>query len=73
MAALISWVCRADHPVQERSEYVPMITVNEGRWAFCVRGGDSKHRWDPIEPSAVETLRFVRNIEPEVSAAALRD
>lgn len=73
MAALISWVCRSDHPVQERSEYVPMITVNEGNWAFCLRGGDSEHKWDAIEPAAVESLRFLRNIAPEVSTVALRE
>ena len=72
VAAVISWVCRADHPVQERSEYVPMITVNEGRWAFCVRGGDGEHKWDPIEPTAVESLRFRRNIAPEVFGTSLR-
>lgn len=73
MAALISWVCRADHPVQERSEYVPMITVNEGRWAYCLRGGDSEHKWDAIEPTAVESLRFRRYMAPDLSAAALRE
>lgn len=71
MAALISWVCRADHPAQERSEYVPMITVNEGNWAFCLRGGDSEHKWDAIDPAPVESLRFRRNIAPEASIAAV--
>ena len=73
MAALISWVCRADHPVQEGGEYVPMVTLNEGNWAFCVRGGDSEHKWDAIEPAAVESLRFLRSSAPEVSAVALRE
>ena len=71
MAALISWVCRADHPVQERSEYVPIITINERKWAFCVRGGDGRHDWQAIEPAPVESLRLLRNVPSDVSAVAL--
>lgn len=71
MGALISWVCRADHPVQERSEYEPAITINRGAWAVCLQGGDDEHKWDAIEPSAVETLRYHRTTAPEVSAVAL--
>ena len=73
MAALISWVCRADHPAQERSEYVPTITVNEGNWAYCVRGGDSEHDWVAIDPAAVESLRLRGRLAPEVSTMALTD
>lgn len=71
MAALISWLCRADHAVQGSSEHVSMITINESKWALCLRGGDSQHEWRSIEPAPVESLRLYRNVPSEVSAVAL--
>lgn len=56
MPALISWVCRTDHDVQERGEYLSMVTVHQRSWAYCVRGGANRHRWEVIEPTPVELL-----------------
>ena len=60
MPALISWVCRVEHAVQERNEYLAMITIYDGAWAYCVRGGAGRHRWDAIEPAPVELLGLAR-------------
>ena len=71
MAALISWVCRASHPALDRIEYVPMVTVNEGAWAFCLQGGDGQHDWVSIVPCPIERLRFFRPATAQAPALAL--
>ena len=65
MPALISWVCRVEHAVQERNEYLAMITIHKGTWAYCVRGGAGRHRWDAIEPAPVELLALARRSSPQ--------
>lgn len=60
MAALISWVCSAEHGVNERSGRAPIVTIYERAWAYCVGGGTSRHRWEPVEPTPVELVRASR-------------
>lgn len=62
MNALISWVCRVDHAAQTGDEYLALITVHEHNWAYCIRGGASRHRWERIEPTAVEMIRQGRGV-----------
>lgn len=72
MGALISWVCKADHQVQERSEYAPVLTVNQGAWAFCQRGGAGTHSWHTVEPTPIERLRYLRATIQAVPEAAMK-
>jgi hypothetical protein len=53
MAALIEFVCIANHP--RHSD--PSITVEQQAWAYCAAGGGDGHEWTRIDPTAVETLR----------------
>lgn len=53
MAALIEFVCIADHG--KRSG--PSVTVEQRAWAYCSSGGNEDHRWTRIDPTAVETIR----------------
>lgn len=76
MSALISFVCRVEHAVQERNEYQAMITIHEGAWAYCVRGGAGRHRWEAIEPAPVQLLGLARKaprsaVEESTSARAV--
>ena len=60
VAALITWICRADHDAPDRTEYVPVITLHERKWAYCLRGGSGEHEWDPIESAPFEIVRYGR-------------
>lgn len=53
MAAMIEFVCIANHP--RHSD--PSITVEQRAWAYCAAGGNDAHQWARIDPTAVETLR----------------
>ena len=50
--AWIELVCRADHTPDERLDYVPMVTVFETRWGWCLDGGSENHDWKAIAPTA---------------------
>lgn len=60
MAALISWVCRADHTAQMGDEKLTKITIHRGQWAYCSRGELDDCIWGAIEPTPVEELRSMR-------------
>lgn len=53
MAALIEFVCIADHA----SHSDPAITLEQRAWAFCAGGGSDGHEWARIDPTAIETVR----------------
>lgn len=53
MAALIEFVCVADHGVHAD----PSITLEQRAWAYCGAGGREMHKWVRIDPTAVETVR----------------
>lgn len=53
MAALIEFVCIADHGA--RSD--PSITLEQRAWAYCAAGAADAHNWSRIDPTPVETLR----------------
>ena len=72
MSAPISWVCKADHPLHEQKAYPPVLTINEGAWAFCPQGANDEHRWYFVEPTAIERLRYLRGTFHEMSASALK-
>jgi hypothetical protein len=50
--AWIEFVCRADHTAHERLDYVPMVTVFETKWGWCLEGGSEHHDWKAIAPTA---------------------
>jgi hypothetical protein len=53
MAALIEYVCTAQHDRREEAA----VTLEQGSWAYCSSGAETGHRWTRIEPTPVETLR----------------
>ncbi|HKY50309.1 MAG TPA: hypothetical protein VJP45_03550 [Candidatus Limnocylindria bacterium] len=53
MAALIEYVCTAQHDRREE----PSVTLERGSWAYCSWGAADGHHWTRIDPTAVETLR----------------
>lgn len=53
MAALIEFVCVAEHAVRTD----PSITLEQRAWAFCAAGASDAHEWARIDPTAVETVR----------------
>jgi hypothetical protein len=53
MAALIEFVCVADHKVRTD----PSITLEQRAWAYCGAGAGDAHRWARIDPTPVETVR----------------
>lgn len=53
MAALIEFVCIADHA--RRTD--PAITLEQRAWAFCAAGASEGHEWTRIDPTAIETVR----------------
>jgi hypothetical protein len=54
VAALIEYVCTAQHDVREE----PAITLEQGSWAYCSWGAGSRHEWIRIDPTPIEALRF---------------
>jgi hypothetical protein len=58
MSAMITSVCNVKHQVLDWCGAVPLITFNEGGWAYCAGGGASDHVWTVIEPITVEELRL---------------
>ena len=59
MAALVRFVCDVEHLVTEREGgHVPALTIYEGEWAYCRKGGDDGHQWRSLEPAlSLEQLR----------------
>ena len=53
MAAMIEFVCTALH--DRRDE--PLVTLEQGSWAYCSWGAGTGHQWTHIDPTAIETLR----------------
>ena len=53
MAALIEYVCTAQHERREE----PAVTWQRGSWAYCSWGAENHHQWTRIDPTAIETLR----------------
>ena len=53
MAAMIEYVCTAQHKRREEAS----VTLEQGSWAYCSWGADSGHAWTRIDPTAVESLR----------------
>jgi hypothetical protein len=50
--AWIEFVCRADHATEERLDYIPMVTVIETKWGWCLQGGSGHHEWQTTQPTA---------------------
>jgi hypothetical protein len=53
MAALIDYVCTAQHDRREEAS----VTLEHGSWAYCSWGGSDGHQWTRIDPTAIEALR----------------
>lgn len=53
MAALIEFVCVADHGSRKE----PCITLEQRSWAYCSSGAGEAHVWTRIDPTAIETVR----------------
>jgi len=53
MAALIQYVCTAQHDHHEE----PSVTLEQGSWAYCSWGAEGGHHWTRIDPTAIEILR----------------
>lgn len=60
VAALISWVCRASHPVETVGQSLPTVTIHRGAWAYCSQGLFDNCVWEATEPVSVEGLRYAR-------------
>lgn len=56
MAAMIEYVCTAQH--DRRGEGA--VTLEQGSWAYCSSGADSRHAWTRIDPTAIDALRSTR-------------
>jgi hypothetical protein len=50
--AWIEFVCRADHAADDGLDYIPMVTVFETKWGWCLSGGSGRHDWRAIPPTA---------------------
>lgn len=64
MAALIEFVCVAEHGVHT----APSITLEQRAWAYCGVGGSELHKWVRIDPTAVETVRSRPSLRPHLAA-----
>jgi hypothetical protein len=54
VAALIEYLCSADHERHDESA----ITLFEGLWAYCRHGGAADgHEWQRIKPTDYAELR----------------
>lgn len=53
MAALIQYVCTAQHDRREE----PSVTLEQGSWAYCSWGAGHGHLWARIDPTGIEMLR----------------
>lgn len=53
MAALIEYVCTAQHDRREAAS----VTLEQGAWAYCSWGAGEGHQWVGIDPTAIEALR----------------
>jgi hypothetical protein len=58
MSAPIEFVCHAAHAARARVEIAPTITVHQGRWAYCAKGGAAGHEWEPTEAQPIEAIRL---------------
>jgi hypothetical protein len=58
MTALVELTCAAH---LEPGPNGPLVTTIDGRWAYCLGGGETDHDWRRIEPTALEKLRFGRH------------
>ena len=53
MAALIEYVCTAQHDHREAAS----VTREQDSWAYCSSGAKDGHQWTRIDPTSVELLR----------------
>lgn len=53
MAALIEYVCTAQHQHREAAS----VTRERDAWAYCSSGAKDGHAWTRIDPTNVELLR----------------
>lgn len=67
MAALISWICRVDHGILDRRDYLPSCTLHAGKWAYCLQGGNRDHAWEATEPAPIEMLHVRRHVSEGAS------
>ena len=56
MTALIELVCRTH---TDPDPVGPLITLVDGRWAYCDGHGEGAHDWSRIEPTRREDVRDV--------------
>lgn len=67
---MIEWVCRADHAKEDTGLAVPNVTVHDGKWAYCARGGSEPHAWNGIERAPIERIRLIRGLSEKTTSAA---
>ena len=53
MAALIEYVCTAQHDRREDAS----VTLVQKAWAYCPLGASTAHEWKRIDPTPVEKMR----------------
>jgi hypothetical protein len=56
LVALIEYVCDAKHVGEYVNRDGPTITLVDGAWAHCERGGSERHSWEHIQPTALGAL-----------------
>jgi hypothetical protein len=54
--ASIEFVCGSGHPGENINRDGPTITLHEGRWAYCRRGGVDGHSWEQVTPTTIAEL-----------------
>lgn len=55
---MIEFICRKDHPSDERQDFSPVLTVHEQRWSWCVNSGLADHEWVATEAGSLDDLRL---------------
>ena len=62
----IEFICSDPHQSEGRGpEHGPLMTLHQGRWALCRRGGTRRHAWIAIAPADADAVRrgvFVQQI-----------
>jgi hypothetical protein len=67
----IYFVCWVEHPdlhtARSGTVIRDQVTIHEGRWAYCSSGGKYDHRWEPIEPVDMGTVKMYERHRREPS------